>query len=57
VLSLYTLAFAGSGPLGTLLYAGLNREMSLFQAIGGGAIIAGSVLLWSFIHLGIKASR
>jgi hypothetical protein len=43
--------------MGTLLYAGLNREMSLFQAIGVGAIIVGAALLWSSIHLGIKASR
>ncbi|MGA8207234.1 MAG: MFS transporter [Candidatus Dormiibacterota bacterium] len=51
VLSLYTLAFSGAGPLGTLLYAGLSRLIPLFQAIGVGALIVGAVLLWSSTRL------
>jgi MFS family permease len=57
VLSLYTLAFAGAGPLGTLLYAGLSRAIPLFQAIGVGALIVGAALLWSSSQLGIRAPR
>jgi hypothetical protein len=52
VLSLYTLAFSGAGPLGTLLYAGLSRVIPLFQAIGVGALIVGAILLWSSTRLG-----
>jgi len=52
VLSLYTLAFSGAGPLGTLLYAGLSRVIPLFEAIGVGALIVGAILLWSSTRLG-----
>jgi MFS family permease len=52
VLSLYTLAFSGAGPLGTLLYAGLSRVIPLFQAIGVGALIVGAILFWSSTSLG-----
>lgn len=54
VLSLYTLAFSGAGPLGTLFYAGLSRVIPLFQAIGVGALIVGAVLLWSSTRLGLR---
>jgi len=54
VLSLYTLAFSGAGPLGTLLYAGVSRVIPLFQAIGVGALIVGAVLLWSSTRLGLR---
>jgi MFS family permease len=47
VLSLYTLSFAGGGPLGTLLYAGATRIMPLFTAIAVGAVVVGITLLWS----------
>jgi MFS family permease len=51
VLSLYTLAFSGAGPLGTLVYAGLSRVIPLFQAIGVGALIVGACLFWSSTSL------
>ncbi len=57
VLSLYTLAFSGAGPLGTLLYAGLSRAIPLFQAIGVGALVVGAALLWSSTRLGIRSGR
>jgi MFS family permease len=47
VLSLYTLAFAGGGPLGTLIYAGASRIVPLFTAIAAGAVLVGLILLWS----------
>lgn len=47
VLALYTLAFSGAGPLGTLIYAGLSRVIPLFQAIGVGALLVGLALLWA----------
>jgi MFS family permease len=47
VLSLYTLAFAGGGPLGTLIYAAASRIVPLFTAIAAGAVLVGLVLLWS----------
>ena len=47
VMSLYSLAYAGGGPLGTLLYAGLSRIVPLFSAIAGGAVAVGLVLLWT----------
>ncbi|MHB1500066.1 MAG: MFS transporter [Candidatus Dormibacteria bacterium] len=47
VLALYSLAYAGGGPVGTLLYAGLSRVVPLFSAIAGGALVVGMVLLWT----------
>ncbi len=47
VMSLYSLAYAGGGPLGTLLYAGLSRIVPLFSAIAGGAVAVGLVLFWT----------
>ncbi len=47
VMALYSLAYAGGGPLGTLLYAGLSRFVPLFSAIAGGAVVVGLVLLWT----------
>jgi predicted MFS family arabinose efflux permease len=51
LLALYTLAFSGAGPLGTLVYAGLSRVIPLFQAIGVGALVVGVALLWSASQL------
>jgi len=47
ILSLYSLAYAAGGPLGTLAYAGLSRVVPLFTAIAGGAVVVGVVLLWT----------
>ncbi len=55
VLSLYTLAFSGAGPSGTLLYAGLSQTIPLFQAIAVGAVIVGLTLLWSSSRVGWTA--
>jgi len=54
VLSLYTLTFAGGGPLGTLVYAGASRIVPLFDAIAGGAVVVGLILLWSGSHRALR---
>ena len=47
ILSLYSLAYAAGGPLGTLAYAGMSRVVPLFTAIAAGAVVVGVVLLWT----------
>lgn len=46
VVSLYSLAAAGDGPLGTLV-AALSRVVPLLSAIAAGAVVVGVVLLWT----------
>ncbi len=55
VLSLYSLAFTAGGPLGTLLYAALSHIVPLFTAIAAGAVVVGSVLLWSATRPALSA--
>ncbi len=55
VMSLYSLAYAGGGPLGTLLYAALSRIVPLFSAIAAGAVVVGVVLLWTATRPGLRA--
>jgi MFS family permease len=55
VMSLYSLAYAGGGPLGTLLYAGLSRVVPLFSAIAAGAVVVGLVLFWTATRSTMRA--
>ncbi|MDA8394198.1 MAG: MFS transporter [Candidatus Dormibacteraeota bacterium] len=52
VLALYALGYSGGGPLGSLLYAALAAETSLFGAIAAGSVMVGAALLWC--GLGMK---